>query len=132
MCGRFTVTTKDTKSIADRFQVELEKTLAQGGHAAKESAQDGSNGGEAKEKSPPGLGRFNVAPTQEILVVRASPDEEKAAAGRARGAADALGPGPGLGQGPESRLPDDQRENREPGPRAAPTGRWSASSATAA
>src|ERR1700710_1959583 len=81
MCGRFTVTTKDTKSIADRFQVELEKTLAQGGHAAKESAQDGSNGGEAKEKSPPALGRFNVAPTQEILVVRDSPDEEKAAAG---------------------------------------------------
>lgn len=85
MCGRFTVTTKDTKSIADRFQVELEKSLAQGGHdapAARESAKDaGGNGGEAKEKSPPGLGRFNVAPTQEILVVRDSPDEEKAAAG---------------------------------------------------
>ena len=32
MCGRFTVTTKDTKSIADRFQVELEKALeAKGG-----------------------------------------------------------------------------------------------------
>ena len=27
MCGRFTVTTKDTKKIADRFQVELEKAL---------------------------------------------------------------------------------------------------------
>jgi putative SOS response-associated peptidase YedK len=85
MCGRFTVTTKDTKSIADRFQVELEKSLAQGGHdapAARESAKDaGANGGEAREKSPPGLGRFNVAPTQEILVVRDSPDEEKAAAG---------------------------------------------------
>src|SRR6202012_3767916 len=81
MCGRFTVTTKDTQSIADRFPVELEKTLQQGGHAAKESAADGSNGGEAKEKSPPGLGRFNVAPTQEILVVRGPPDEEKAAAG---------------------------------------------------
>src|ERR1700760_340120 len=76
MCGRFTVTTKDTKSIADRFQVELEKTLA-----AKESNKDGSNGSEASEKPPPGLGRFNVAPTQEILVVRDSPDEEKAAAG---------------------------------------------------
>ena len=55
MCGRFTVTTKDTKSIADRFQVELEKTLA-----AKESAKDASkgseakeNGGEKKENGPP-------------------------------------------------------------------------------
>jgi putative SOS response-associated peptidase YedK len=76
MCGRFTVTTKDTKSIADRFQVELERTLA-----AKESKEDGSGGGEAKETSPPGLGRFNVAPTQEILVVRSSPDEGEAAAG---------------------------------------------------
>jgi putative SOS response-associated peptidase YedK len=84
MCGRFTVTTKDTKSIADRFQVELERTLAKGGHgapAAKESAKDGSNGGEAKEKAPPGLGRFNVAPTQEILVVRSSPDEKEAEEG---------------------------------------------------
>jgi putative SOS response-associated peptidase YedK len=84
MCGRFTVTTKDTKSIADRFQVELEKTLAKGGHGApavKESAQEGDSGGAAQERSPPGLGRFNVAPTQEILVVRDSPDEEKAAAG---------------------------------------------------
>src|ERR1700760_2051131 len=83
MCGRFTVTTKDTKSIADRFQVELEKALSKshegGAPAAKESSKD--NGAEAKEKSPPGLGRFNVAPTQEILVVRDDPDEEKAAAG---------------------------------------------------
>ncbi len=77
MCGRFTVTTKDTKSIADRFQVELEKALQ-----AKDSTKDnGSDGASAKEKSPPGLGRFNVAPTQEILVVRDSPDEERAAAG---------------------------------------------------
>ena len=27
MCGRFTVTAKNTKQIADRFQVELEKAL---------------------------------------------------------------------------------------------------------
>jgi putative SOS response-associated peptidase YedK len=82
MCGRFTVTTKDTKSIADRFQVELEKTLAAKESAKKvESSGDGADGAKAKEKSPPGLGRFNVAPTQEILVVRDSPDEEKAAAG---------------------------------------------------
>jgi putative SOS response-associated peptidase YedK len=89
MCGRFTVTTKDTKSIADRFQVELEKALAQGNRAggdaapaARESAKDGaSDGGEAREKSLPGLGRFNVAPTQEILVVRSSPDEAEAEQG---------------------------------------------------
>jgi putative SOS response-associated peptidase YedK len=86
MCGRFTVTTKDTKSIADRFQVELEKALSKGHEGAppaQESLQavgDGDGAG-AKEKSPPGLGRFNVAPTQEILVVRDDPDEEKAAAG---------------------------------------------------
>jgi putative SOS response-associated peptidase YedK len=90
MCGRFTVTTKDTKKIADRFQVELEKALEQGGGggegapAAKESAKAASNGGDgatAGEESPPGMGRFNVAPTQEILVVRSSPDEAEAAQG---------------------------------------------------
>jgi putative SOS response-associated peptidase YedK len=81
MCGRFTVTTKDTKSIADRFQVELEKTLQAKESAKAGSADDASTNGDKKEKFPPGLGRFNVAPTQEILVVRDSPDEEKAAAG---------------------------------------------------
>jgi putative SOS response-associated peptidase YedK len=86
MCGRFTVTTKDTKSIADRFQVELEKALQQGGAGgAKESNEDGSSNGSdgasAKEKAPAGLGRFNVAPTQEILVVRASPEEAEAEKG---------------------------------------------------
>ncbi|HEY5943440.1 MAG TPA: SOS response-associated peptidase [Solirubrobacterales bacterium] len=79
MCGRFTVTTKDTKKVADRFEVELEKALERkASEAAKESAKDG---GEAKEKSPPGFGRFNVAPTQEILVVRASPEPEEAKQG---------------------------------------------------
>ncbi len=89
MCGRFTVTTKDTKTIADRFQVELEKALEKssggggnGAPAAKESAQDGADGATGKKaKAPPGLGRFNVAPTQEILVVRSAPEEEEAAAG---------------------------------------------------
>jgi putative SOS response-associated peptidase YedK len=81
MCGRYTVTTTDTKKIADRFQVELEKALAQG---VKETVKDGANGDDgtsAKEKSPPGLGRFNVAPTQEVLVVRTSPDEAEAERG---------------------------------------------------
>ena len=93
MCGRFTVTTKDTKTIADRFQVELEKALERstgGTPAAKESAKDGAAaaaakgpaaGGKGKAKAPPGLGRYNVAPTQEILVVRSAPDPEEAAAG---------------------------------------------------
>ncbi len=60
MCGRFTVTAKDTKKIADRFQVELEKSL---------------------ERNQRGVGRFNVAPTQEVLTVRSSPDPEEAARG---------------------------------------------------
>ncbi|HEU4599215.1 MAG TPA: SOS response-associated peptidase family protein, partial [Solirubrobacterales bacterium] len=78
MCGRFTVTTKDTKKVADRFQVELEKALERrsAGSPARESAKDG-----AEAKAPPGFGRFNVAPTQEVLVVRSSPDPEEAAAG---------------------------------------------------
>ena len=78
MCGRFTVTTKDTKKVAARFEVELEKALERKSGAAKESAVDG---GEAEEKAPPGFGRYNVAPTQEILVVRASPEPEEAKAG---------------------------------------------------
>jgi putative SOS response-associated peptidase YedK len=82
MCGRFTVTTKDTKKVADRFEVELEKALERkAGAAAKESAKDGAEAKGDKEKAPPGFGRFNVAPTQEILVVRASPEPEEAEQG---------------------------------------------------
>ncbi|HEY3435246.1 MAG TPA: SOS response-associated peptidase, partial [Solirubrobacterales bacterium] len=82
MCGRFTVTTKDTKKVADRFEVELEKALERkAGAAAKESAEDGAEAKGDKEKAPPGLGRFNVAPTQEVLVVRASPEPEEAEQG---------------------------------------------------
>ena len=84
MCGRFTVTTKDTKKIADRFQVELEKALERGGGGGvgRESAADGAKSENGKKaNSPPGMGRFNVAPTQEILVVRSSPDPDEAAEG---------------------------------------------------
>ncbi len=82
MCGRFTVTTKDTKKVADRFEVELEKALERkAGAAAKESAKDGAEAKGDKEKAPPGFGRFNVAPTQEVLVVRASPEPEEAEQG---------------------------------------------------
>jgi putative SOS response-associated peptidase YedK len=63
MCGRFTVTTKDTKKVADRFQVELEEALA----------------GKGMESAG---GRFNVAPTQEILTVRSSPDPDEARQGQ--------------------------------------------------
>src|ERR1043165_10198295 len=84
MCGRFTVTTKDTKKVADRFQVELEKALerSRAGAPAKESAKDGGEAKADKEKSPPGMGRFNVPPTQEVLVVRASPEPEEAEQGK--------------------------------------------------
>jgi putative SOS response-associated peptidase YedK len=76
MCGRFTVTSKDTKSIADRFQVELERSLERnaGGQAPPPARE------RAKEMES-GLGRFNVAPTQEVLTVRSSPDPEEAAVG---------------------------------------------------
>jgi putative SOS response-associated peptidase YedK len=62
MCGRFTVTTKDTKKVADRFEVELADAL-------------GSKGMKSAG------GRYNVAPTHEVLTVRSSPDPEEAARG---------------------------------------------------
>jgi putative SOS response-associated peptidase YedK len=76
MCGRFTVTAKDTKTIADRFQVELEKALER--NAAGEAPLPTA---ERAEKIAKGLGRFNVAPTQEVLTVRSSPDPDEAARG---------------------------------------------------
>src|SRR3954451_4780929 len=76
MCGRFTVTTKDTKKIADRFQVELEKALERGGGG--EAPPPSKERAKQAEKA---MGRFNVAPTQEILTVRSSPDPEEAAQG---------------------------------------------------
>ena len=76
MCGRFTVTAKDTKKVADRFQVELEKALER--TAAGEAPPPSR---ERAEKAAKGLGRFNVAPTQEVLTVRSSPDPEEAARG---------------------------------------------------
>jgi putative SOS response-associated peptidase YedK len=76
MCGRFTVTAKDAKTIADRFQVELERSLerSSSGEAPPPKA-------ERARKAEKGLGRFNVAPTQKVLTVRASPDPDQAAAG---------------------------------------------------
>jgi len=76
MCGRFTVTAKDTKSIADRFQVELEKALERNsaGEAPPPTA-------ERAKKVEGAVGRFNVAPTQEILTIRSSPNPHEAAQG---------------------------------------------------
>jgi putative SOS response-associated peptidase YedK len=76
MCGRFTVTAKDTKTIADRFQVELERSLER--NASGEAPPPSR---ERAKKAEAGLGRFNVAPTQEVLTVRSSPDPDEAARG---------------------------------------------------
>jgi putative SOS response-associated peptidase YedK len=75
MCGRFTVTTRNTRDVANRFQVELEKALERtaGGQAPPPSRE--------RAKRAAGFGRFNVAPTQEVLTVRSSPDPEEAAQG---------------------------------------------------
>ena len=134
MCGRFTVTTKDTKSIADRFQVELEKALAQGGGEgapeAKESVKDGASGAEAKEIAAR-LGRFNVAPTQEILVVRSVARREEAEAGEREARLMRWGLIPVWSKDLKVgyRMINAKTENLR---KAAPTRRWSASSATAA
>jgi len=73
MCGRFTVTARDTKKIADRFQVELERAL--------ERNAPGEAPPPTRERAKPtssALGRFNVAPTQAVLVVRSSPEVDEA------------------------------------------------------
>ena len=60
MCGRFTVTTKDTKKIADRFQVELEKALERGGGrrsaaaVARASGEAGARPGPLQRRPDPG------------------------------------------------------------------------------
>jgi putative SOS response-associated peptidase YedK len=76
MCGRFTVTAKDTKTIADRFQVELEKSLERSGSGEVPTLTK-----ERVKRAESALGRFNVAPTQEVLTVRSSPDPDEAARG---------------------------------------------------
>ena len=76
MCGRFTVTAKDTKTIADRFQVELEKALERNSAGERPAPT-----AERAKRAESGLGRFNVAPTQEVLTIRSSPVPEEAAEG---------------------------------------------------
>ena len=67
----------------------------------------------AGEEGRSALAASTSRPTQEVLTVRASPDPEEAARGE-REARLMAGPGAALGQGPQGRLPDDQRESREP------------------
>lgn len=59
MCGRYTLTTSDQRRLGSRFKVSL-------------------------EDETPGLGRFNVAPTQEVLTVNSEPEsgEREAVAAR--------------------------------------------------
>jgi len=52
MCGRYTLTSSDQRRLGSRFQISLDET------------DDG------------GLGRYNVAPTQEVLTVRGNPEAE--------------------------------------------------------
>src|SRR5262249_2294366 len=77
MCGRFTVTAKNAKTIADRFQVELEKALER--NAAGEAPPPRA---ERAKKAESALGRVNVAPPpQEVLSLPSSPAAGGAAAG---------------------------------------------------
>ena len=67
MCGRYTLTKKEHDTLADRFEAKLAGQLA-----------ERTKGEEAKGHDPPGTGRFNVAPTQEVLtVVRDKDDAER-------------------------------------------------------
>ena len=127
MCGRFTVTAKDTKKIADRFQVELEKALERSGGGEAPPPSQGA-GRESGQRPGPLQRRPDAGDPHGALLAR----PRGGGAGGARGAADALGPGAALGQGPQGRLPDDQRESREPDLEPRLRRRWSASSATAA
>ena len=54
MCGRYTLTTSDQRRLGSRFQISL-------------------------DDETPGLGRFNVAPSQEVLTVNADESGEREA-----------------------------------------------------
>jgi putative SOS response-associated peptidase YedK len=70
MCGRYTLTKKEHDSLASRFEAKLGQTVLE---SAAESDEKGR-----PEHLPSGLGRFNVAPTQEVLaVIRDGEDAER-------------------------------------------------------
>ena len=52
MCGRFTVTAKNSKSIADRFQVELEKALERNRRRRGAGADEGASRGDRERSGP--------------------------------------------------------------------------------
>jgi putative SOS response-associated peptidase YedK len=64
MCGRYTLTKKEHDTLADRFEAKLASQLEERAEEAKK-----------EDRSPPGTGRFNVAPTQEVLAVVRDKDE---------------------------------------------------------
>jgi putative SOS response-associated peptidase YedK len=67
MCGRYTLTKKEHDTLADRFEAKLAGQLEERTKEEKE-----------KGHSEPGTGRFNVAPTQEVLtVVRDKDDSDR-------------------------------------------------------
>ena len=68
MCGRYTLTQKDTDRIAARFQTRLDDLLAE---RVQRLEAEGADPAEAK-KYPPGMARFNVAPSQDVLTVVAN------------------------------------------------------------
>lgn len=76
MCGRFTLTGKDPDRISDRFQVELERSLERTG-----SGRAPAPSAERARRAAGAMGRYNVAPAQEVLTVRSSPDPGEAARG---------------------------------------------------
>jgi putative SOS response-associated peptidase YedK len=67
MCGRYTLTKKEHDTLASRFEAKL-------GEKVTESVVDS----DGKVHGPAGVGRFNVAPTQQVLtVVRDGEDAER-------------------------------------------------------
>jgi putative SOS response-associated peptidase YedK len=67
MCGRYTLTKKEHDALASRFEAKL-------GEKVTESVVTS----DGKKHGPQGVGRFNVAPTQQVLaVVRDGEDAER-------------------------------------------------------
>jgi putative SOS response-associated peptidase YedK len=70
MCGRYTLTKKEHDTLADRFEAKLAGQISERAQKASE--------GDGKSHGPPGVARFNIAPTQEVLaVVRDGEDAER-------------------------------------------------------
>jgi putative SOS response-associated peptidase YedK len=67
MCGRYTLTKKEHDALASRFEAKLGAKVTE-----SVTTSDG------KKHGPAGVGRFNIAPTQQVLaVVRDGEDAER-------------------------------------------------------